>query len=619
MRRLAIALACFSGFVVIPAGAAVGAQDPAKKIARTQDDLPRYSYHIAGKAADFLASDDAAFNAFAEKVAADVDKTLNGYEIEDRGTRRGLLGVLLDIALLRHEDHKAAEIVDQIHRLEDKPDALALDSPRSRALLAARAATGQSSGKAFRQAFTRAYAARLRSLRWSTISNAIKETKTGLQLQTRPVVIGRTTSYVNPALSPNGEIGSDRAWALISARLALREWLPVRAESIAVLTDLIAANRVDKPDIWAARDVTLSADQAFTPVNVAIWDEGVDLSLFPGRLYTDPHPDPRFDLHGLAFDLGFTPGHGPLIALTPAQAAHYPERLADLEGWSDLDAAIDSPAADAFLEKIAAIEPDKVSPFIEELSFFGAFYAHGTHIAGIAAAGNPAIRLATARMGWDWHTIPAAPTEALIARRVAAYQTYADWFRTHGMRVVNMSWGNQPSDMEEALESNGIGKDAAERRVLAKHLFEIDRAGLLAALKSAPDVLFISAAGNSNSDTDFNEDIPSTFELPNLLTVGAVDRAGDEAGFTSYGKTVRVHANGYQVESVVPGGSKLRFSGTSMASPEVVNLAAKLLAVKPALHPLEVIGLIMDGSTASADGRRHLINPKRSMELLGQN
>jgi hypothetical protein len=37
--------------------------------------------------------------------------------------------------------------------------------------------------------------------------------------------------------------------------------------------------------------------------------------------------------------------------------------------------------------------------------------------------------------------------------------------------------------------------------------------------------------------------------LPKLLTVGAVDLAGDEAGFTSYGPTVKAHANGYQVVS----------------------------------------------------------------------
>jgi len=48
--------------------------------------------------------------------------------------------------------------------------------------------------------------------------------------------------------------------------------------------------------------------------------------------------------------------------------------------------------------------------------------------------------------------------------------------------------------------------------------------------------------------------------------VGAVDQAGDETSFTSYGATVKVDANGYQVPSNVPGGGTLELSGTSMAS-----------------------------------------------------
>jgi subtilisin family serine protease len=184
--------------------------------------------------------------------------------------------------------------------------------------------------------------------------------------------------------------------------------------------------------------------------------------------------------------------------------------------------------------------------------------------------------------------------------------------------VVNMSWGGGPQDDEAALEKNGIGKDAADRKAMAAKLFGIERDGLYNAIKSAPEILFICAAGNADSDSSFNEMIPSSFKLPNILAVGAVDQAGDEASFTSYGPTVRVDANGYHVESVVPGGAKLQMSGTSMASPNAANLAAKLVALDPKLTPEETIGLMVDGATASADGRRHNLNPKRSVELLRQ-
>jgi len=53
-----------------------------------------------------------------------------------------------------------------------------------------------------------------------------------------------------------------------------------------------------------------------------------------------------------------------------------------------------------------------------------------------------------------------------------------------------------------------------------------------------------------------------------------------------------------------------------MATPNVVNLAAKLFALDPKLTPAQAVDLIRRGATTSEDGRRHLIDEKRSVELL---
>jgi subtilisin family serine protease len=98
-----------------------------------------------------------------------------------------------------------------------------------------------------------------------------------------------------------------------------------------------------------------------------------------------------------------------------------------------------------------------------------------------------------------------------------------------------------------------------------------------------------------------------------MITVGAVDKAGDEAPFTSYGPTVVVHANGYEVDSYIPGGERLKFSGTSMAAPNVVNIAAKMLAVNPRLTPTEVIETIRKTSEKTDDGRRFLVHPAKAV------
>src|SRR5664279_4355010 len=50
----------------------------------------------------------------------------------------------------------------------------------------------------------------------------------------------------------------------------------------------------------------------------------------------------------------------------------------------------------------------------------------------------------------------------------------------------------------------------------------------------------------------------------------------------------------------------------------VVNLAAKLFALDPSLSPAQVIRLIKQGATTTADGRRHLVDQNRSIALLRQ-
>ncbi len=245
------------------------------------------------------------------------------------------------------------------------------------------------------------------------------------------------------------------------------------------------------------------------------------------------------------------------------------------------------------------------------------FYIHGTHCAGIAVRGNPAARLVVARFNDQLPELPFPPTAEWAHQLGAAFQQMSDYFRTRKVRVVNMSWGDDPAEFEQWLSKTGGGTDPAERKKQAAELFAIWRANIEIAIKGAPDTLFVTAAGNSDSDAAFIEDVPPSLHLPNLIAVGAVNQAGDETSFTSYGDTVVVDADGFNVESLVPGGSYLQLSGTSMASPNVVNLAAKLFALDPNLTPQQVIALIRQGATTSEDGRRHLIDEKRSVALLG--
>jgi subtilisin family serine protease len=598
-----------------PASAATAQVAATKKVVRSQDDLPRFTYPVPDSATALLTADDATFGAFAAKVEADVDGVLAGYQIDDRATSRGLLSTKAQLQMLRGDDAGALKTLDQLAALEDKPDAKLLSGIRSRAMIAAATEAKAKSGAAYEAAYGKAYAAMLAPLPWAVVGNRVKESKASAQIITRDLVLGQAQANLDPTVAKTHQLSNELAWMLINLRFGLTRTVPVKAATVAVLTKDVAAKNVEKPDIWAAREVALTAADRPTPVNVAIWDSGSDLSLFAGRVYTDPKPSAQTDPHGIAFDLQSMPTHGYLYPLTPEQQALYPAMRNDLKAFSDLQLSIESPEADALKAKIAGLKPDQVPAFFEQLNFFGN-YIHGTHVAGITARGNPAIRLAVARITFDWKNVPDKPTEELARRAAAASQAYVDWFKRNHIRVVNMSWGGSPAGYEDALEKNGVGKDAAERKVIAKKLFGIERDGLRAALSSAPDILFVCAAGNADSDSGFEEVIPAGLALPNMLVVGAVDQAGDEASFTSYGKTVLAHANGYQVESVFPGGTLVRESGTSMASPNAANLAAKLIALDPSLTPAQVIDLIVKGGTRSEDGRRNNIDPKKSVALL---
>jgi subtilisin family serine protease len=587
------------------------------------DDLPHHTYTLRMKPSEAVVSDEV-FDDLRDQVEKDVLGILEQYEIEDNSTLKGLYHVLSNIALLKGDAENVLKYQKLILELQEKP----ADKYVSGMVTCSIAKTWQETGildiSTNLPVFQKKLEAAVNELPWDVVQDKVEQVKGTYEIRSRNLMIGLAQSRLDPAYEKTGNLSRDMAQGLISMRTFMDHYELYKPVVVEVLTAYIDDNQVEKEDIWEERDVDLSTDGNLKPVLLAIWDSGVDTGVFEKQLFINPNEKPDGndddgngfidDIHGIAFDLKEYLSTALLFPLTEKQLAKYPSMITMMKGLEDLVSAVNSEEAAALKKKMAAMQPDQVKPFIEELGMMG-LYSHGTHVAGIALKGNPAAKILIARISFDYKAIPEPFSVEQAERAASNYMKTVQYFKDQGVRAVNMSWGWSLKEVESNLEANGIGKDAEERQKLTREIFDILKQGLYDALKSQPDILFVSAAGNSDSDIEFDEIIPN-YDLPNLLSVGAVDQAGDETSFTSFGENVHVHANGFEVESYIPGGTRLAFSGTSMASPNVLNLVGKLLAINPDLTVADIRKVIMDATETSEDGRIVLINPKKSVEIL---
>ncbi len=607
--------------LIVAFALAIGGQVAAKDKIKIEklDDLPRHTYKVDVKAVDFLENDEALM-ALASKLKTDLMSDLDTYEIGDKTTLKGYYNTLGLISLLEGRYDGYLGYLDKQQELEDKEAVKLTKGLFGRAYVKMMQAETVEKKAFLKDELT----AEVGELPYDVVAEQLKQIKAQTEIITPTLISGSLEASVQPVLDGgDGTISKDIAKTLINSGYAVRFYLPYKDVMHDVIADYLDAHKVEKEDIWAARDVTFDKDDPnCKPVTVCIWDSGLDTDIFKktGQLWMNKNEVPDNgkdddnngyidDVYGIAYDLHSNKITQLLQPLKSVEDMTKWQRL--YKGISDWQSNIESDEAAEFKQALGGLSRDSVGPFIEEISLYGN-HAHGTHVSGIAARGNPFIRLMISRLTFDYHMIPETPTIEQARKDSVAYVDMLKYFKENGVRVVNMSWGGSIAMIEEALEKNNAGGTPEERKELARQIFEITKGALYQGIKNTPEILYICAAGNADNNVKFEEFIPSTFDLPNIMSVGAVDQAGDETSFTSFGK-VDVYANGYDVESYVPGGVRVKMSGTSMSSPNVTNLAAKILTLRPNLTPVQVRDVIVNACDEHKAGDRtvKLINPKK--------
>ncbi|MEP6639637.1 MAG: S8 family peptidase [Chloroflexota bacterium] len=191
---------------------------------------------------------------------------------------------------------------------------------------------------------------------------------------------------------------------------------------------------------------------------------------------------------------------------------------------------------------------------------------HGTHVAGTIAASLDGRGV-----------VGVAPGVSIMALKFLSNDVLADcgadsqaiaaiaYAKSFGVRIANASWGGRgrPQDalpLRDAIASSGM--------------------------------LFVAAAGNDGQDDDAPgtlPNLPAGFDLPNILSVAAIDNTGGLASFSDYGaRSVDIGAPGVDILSTLPADSTHAvgwgwLNGTSMATPHVSGTAALVASMVPSL------------------------------------
>ena len=342
-----------------------------------------------------------------------------------------------------------------------------------------------------------------------------------------------------------------------------------------VLPDALAVYRNHPDVLYAEPDYSIHADELPTDPDFdklwGLYNTGQTVSGDPGTAGADIRAPQAWDLWTGAPDFRIAVIDSGVNYLHPDLRDNIWTNYAELYGAAGFD-----DDGNGYVDDIHGydFENDDGDPL-------GDHY-HGSHVAGtIGAVANNDEGI----VGVNWRCrivalkIFGGEGASYTSNAIAAQQYIVD----NNIRVSNSSWGT--GTFSQALH------DAIAASQAVGHVF-------------------VASAGNNSDDTDINPHYPSSYDLPNVISVAATDN--DDAlgvffnGETSnYGlTTVDLGAPGINIYSTILGEDYAYLDGTSMAAPHVTGVTALVMSRYPAFGWEEVKDRILETArpVAALDG-----------------
>lgn len=234
-------------------------------------------------------------------------------------------------------------------------------------------------------------------------------------------------------------------------------------------------------------------------------------------------------------------------------------RIQDKKQTKTLVAVIDSGINPSYADFAGKVRMDLGYDFVNHSKVAWDDNGHGSHVAGIIAAGNDN----TYGMTGISESASIIPIKILDADGLGQTSDLVSGIRhavKKGAKIINLSLGG--GSVSQSVES------------------------ALAYAKSK-NVLIVAASGNDGEKT-----VGYPARSKYVLSVGATGRTDRRADFSNYGKGLDLVAPGVSIPSYLQDGELAFESGTSMATPHVAGVASVLYSLKPSIKPSEVESIL---------------------------